>query len=65
MVTDIVESPYVTEWVLVRIREMFCGLHGHEHLVQYERGRMFLRCLVCGHESSGWKLDPTGRVVTH
>jgi hypothetical protein len=35
---------------------MLCGLQGHQGLLQFQRDRMFLRCLSCGHESSGWKL---------
>ena len=40
--------------VLDRLGQMFCGLHGHDHMLQFEGGRMFLRCLSCGHESPGW-----------
>lgn len=46
----------VAEQALDRVREMLCGLQGHQHLLQFQRDRMFLRCLSCGHESSGWKL---------
>jgi hypothetical protein len=45
--------------VLDRIREAFCGLHGHDSLLQFEHERMFLKCVSCGHESPGWELNET------
>jgi hypothetical protein len=47
-----------------RVREIFCGIHGHEHLLQFQADRMYLRCLSCGHESSGWKLNEARPIVT-
>jgi hypothetical protein len=31
-----------------------CGLHGHDPMLQFEQGRMFLRCASCGYTSPGW-----------
>jgi hypothetical protein len=31
-----------------------CGLHGHDPMLQFEQGRMFLRCVSCGYQSPGW-----------
>ncbi len=31
-----------------------CGLHGHDPLLQFEHGRMFLSCSSCGYQSPGW-----------
>ena len=42
--------------VLDRLRQMMCGLHGHDTLVQFEQDRMYLRCVSCGHETHGWEL---------
>jgi len=39
-----------------RVRQMFCGLNGHDNLLQFEQDRMFLKCTSCGHESPGWEL---------
>jgi hypothetical protein len=50
--------------VLDRVREIFCGIHGHEHLLQFQPDRMYLRCLSCGHESSGWELNEARPIVT-
>jgi hypothetical protein len=39
---------------LEHVRQAWCGLHGHDTLLNFERDRMFLRCVSCGHESPGW-----------
>ena len=49
--------------VLNLVRQAFCGMHGHDSLVQFERNRMCLRCVSCGHESPGWALDKTPPTV--
>ena len=53
--------------VMDRVRQMLCGLHGHDSLLQFEQDRMFLRCVSCGHETPGWELNeapPTVAVRT-
>ena len=45
--------------VLMQVRQTFCGMHGHDALVQFEQDRMFLKCVSCGHESPGWDLERT------
>jgi hypothetical protein len=50
--------------LVARVRRMFCGMHGHDNLLQFERDRMFLRCVSCGHESPGWALTETPPTVT-
>src|SRR5262249_51235422 len=37
--------------VMDRVRQMFCGLHGHDNLLQFEQDRMFLKCVSCGRET--------------
>jgi len=51
--------------VFDRLRQVFCGLHGHDNLLQFQQERMFLKCASCGHESPGWSLNeapPTLRI---
>ena len=48
--------------VIDRLRQLYCGLHGHDTLLQFEQDRMFLRCVSCGHETPGWELGPLIRV---
>lgn len=43
--------------VMDRVRQMVCGLHGHDSLLQFQQDRMFLRCASCGHETPGWELN--------
>lgn len=45
------------------VREAFCGLHGHDNLLQFEEDRMFLKCVSCGHESPGWELNEPRPIV--
>ena len=51
------------ERMLDRFREAFCGLQGHDSLLQFKRDRMFLKCVSCGHESPGWDLNETPPTV--
>ncbi len=39
-----------------KVRQFFCGLHGHDALLHFERGRMSLQCTSCGYETPGWDL---------
>jgi hypothetical protein len=50
--------------VIDRVRQAYCGLHGHDNLLQFEHERMFLKCVSCGHESPGWELTETPPTVT-
>jgi hypothetical protein len=49
--------------VMDRVRQMLCGLHGHDALLQFEQDRMFLRCVSCGHETPGWEVSEPARVA--
>jgi hypothetical protein len=42
--------------VVCWIRQAFCGLHGHDLMVHFERRRIFLQCAACGHQTPGWSL---------
>jgi hypothetical protein len=41
---------------LGKVRQMVCGLHGHDALLHFEQGRMSLQCTSCGYETPGWDL---------
>ena len=58
------QAHYVGGRMLDRVREIFCAIHGHEHLVQFQQDRMYLRCFCCGHRSSGWELNRRRPIVT-
>ena len=59
----VTEPTFVTN-VVARMREVYCGLHGHDSLLQFEQDRMFLKCTSCGHESPGWELTETPPTAT-
>jgi len=42
--------------VLTFVRSVVCGATGHERLLHFDRQRLFLRCLRCGHETTGWTI---------
>ena len=44
-----------------RVRQILCGLHGHDSLLQFQQDRMFLRCASCGHETPGWEVSEPPR----
>jgi hypothetical protein len=46
------------------LRQILCGLHGHDSLLHFEQERMSLRCASCGHESPGWELNEVPPTVT-
>jgi hypothetical protein len=50
--------------LLERIRQLICGMHGHDTFLQFEHDRLFLRCVSCGHQTSGWELTEAPPTVT-
>jgi len=46
------------------LRQTFCGIHGHDTMLQFQQERMSLRCVSCGHETPGWSLDEAKPTVT-
>ena len=43
---------------------VYCGLHGHDTLMQFARNRVYLQCASCGHETPGWSLNGAPPRVT-
>lgn len=43
------------------LQRMICGLRGHEAVLHFEPHRLSLRCLSCGHETTGWSLESKTR----
>ena len=50
--------------MLTWTRQAMCGLVGHEELLQFGKGRMSLKCALCGHETSGWELNEPRPITT-
>ena len=48
------------EWargLLDCMRRRFCATRGHDLILQFEPGRVSLRCVDCGWRSAGWMID--------
>jgi hypothetical protein len=43
--------------VMDRVRQVFCGMHGHDNMLQFEHEHLFLQCTSCGHQTPGWRLN--------
>jgi hypothetical protein len=47
-----------------RLRRLSCSvLRRHDEVLQFEKNRLSLRCISCGHETPGWVLDRKAPVV--
>ena len=51
-------ASYMAERLMESVRRVICALRGHEDYLQFEKNRMFLHCISCGHQSPGWTIDP-------
>ena len=47
----------------LQVRQLVCGLHGHDLLMHFEQGRISLLCASCGHETPGWEINETSATV--
>jgi hypothetical protein len=43
---------------LEQLQQFLCGFRGHDEVLHFERDRLSLRCLSCGHQTAGWNLRP-------
>ena len=50
-------SQVLLELIVAVARRLVCGVRGHVMVRRFEPGRLSLRCLVCGAETTGWCLD--------
>jgi hypothetical protein len=46
---------------VLQLRQFVCGLHGHDSLMHFERGRISLLCSTCGYETPGWDVKGAAR----
>src|SRR5439155_4594324 len=56
-ITNETHEDGISARVFDRLRQVVCGLHGHDTLMQFAQDRIFLRCVSCGHETHGWELN--------
>ena len=50
-------ASYMAELFMKSLRRLICALRGHESYLQFEKNRLYLRCVGCGHETPGWTVD--------
>jgi hypothetical protein len=43
-------------WTVQGVRRLICGLRGHDAVLHFERHRLSLQCVRCGHETVGWQI---------
>ena len=39
---------------MASLKQLLCALRGHEEYLQFEKNRVYLHCVACGHNSPGW-----------
>jgi len=44
------------QWMTQRLRWALCAVRGHETLLKFDDHRISLRCIDCGHETTGWTI---------
>jgi len=47
-------ASYLAGHFMESLRRLICALRGHEDYLQFEKNRVYLQCIACGHESPGW-----------
>jgi len=40
---------------IARMRQLLCGVRGHDALLHFEGKRVMMRCASCGHDTPGWE----------
>lgn len=56
-------ASYVVETFMASLKRLICALQGHEEYLHFEKNRISLQCVACGHESPGWTVKPRDPVV--
>jgi hypothetical protein len=42
---------------MASLKRILCAVRGHEDYLHFEKNRVYLECVACGHESPGWTID--------
>jgi hypothetical protein len=50
-------ASYVARHLMATLTRLICAIRGHEHYRHFEKNRVYLQCIGCGHESAGWTVD--------
>jgi len=50
-------ASYIERQVMGSLKRLICAFRGHEEYLHFEKNRVYLECVACGHESPGWTVD--------
>ena len=50
-------ASYMTDYLMGLLKRLICAWRGHEDYLHFEKNRVYLACVACGHESPGWTID--------
>ena len=50
-------ASYIAEQAMGSLKRFICAFRGHEEYLHFEKNRVYLECVACGHESPGWTVD--------
>ena len=56
-------ASYLAGHVMESLRRFICAVRGHEEYLQFEKNRVYLQCIACGHQSPGWVVEPRRPVL--
>lgn len=45
------------------IRKLLCRMRGHVWIVKFNPDRIYLECLECQRETTGWEIDMGDRLI--
>jgi len=45
------------------LKRLYCAFRGHEEYMHFDKNRVYLECVACGHESPGWTVETTSHPV--
>jgi hypothetical protein len=54
---DVSTGTTIGSGLMVTLKQFYCGLHGHDTLMHFEKNRVYLQCASCGHTTPGWALN--------
>ena len=57
-------ASYIAGHFMGSLKRLLCAVRGHEEYLHFEKNRVYLECVACGHESPGWTVD-SRRPVLH
>lgn len=50
-------ASYMAVHFMEFLSRLICAFRGHEDYLHFEKNRVYLQCVACGHESPGWTID--------